>query len=104
MLEEGSGAKELSTILHALYRVSTFLMRNKNVTEAMQLIIESKRIQSDLAVYINDGVEGDFNFILREFAKFDPGYTSIISLFLTFYFSPPYKYIFLFVLFIFFFF
>jgi hypothetical protein len=63
---------ELSTLLHALYRITTFLLKSTDAKEAMQLIVESKRIQSDLVQYIAEGKDDDFNFILREFADFEP--------------------------------
>ena len=72
-----------STFLHALYRVSTQLLRVDSVADALQLLVESKRIQDDLKSYCSTSMSTsastsdsltptEMNFIIREFAAFDP--------------------------------
>ena len=72
LLEEGTTASATSTLLHALYRVSTYILKSNNPGEAIQLLVESKRIQDDLDVYSKSASPGTFNFVLREFAAFEP--------------------------------
>eukprot|EP00128_Syssomonas_multiformis_P016090 Colp12_sorted_trinity150504_noHs@22925 len=61
-----------TTLLHALYRVSTVLLKADAAATAMQLLVESKRIQGDLEQYLKGTDATTFNFILREFADFEP--------------------------------
>jgi hypothetical protein len=64
-----------STALHALYRAATAANRCKCAEEAMQLLVESQRIQGDLQHYVSRSGSGSpvpvFNFVVRPFVAFD---------------------------------
>lgn len=65
-----------STALHALYRAVVAANRSESAEIAMQLLVESRRIQGDLEHYIaqsalSPALAPVFNFVVRPFVPFD---------------------------------
>jgi len=61
---------EDNTKLHALYVTGTEALRIQNGAQAVDLLINSNRIQDDLAHYFQKPEES-FNVVVREFANFE---------------------------------
>ena len=65
-----------STVLHALYRTAVAVNRCVSAEMAIQLLVESHRIQGDLEHYVAQSLLDPsnvpiFNFVVRPFVQFD---------------------------------
>jgi len=67
-----SESSDANRKLQALYRASTYALRQKSGFEAVCIMIESDRIQGDLKEFVEGQVKSDFNLVIREFRTFAP--------------------------------
>jgi len=68
--ESGLQSTEDNLKIHALYITGTEALRIKSGEEAVDLLVNSKRIQGDLERYLAMEEQG-FNVVVREFANFE---------------------------------